>query len=267
MIDRYENLDLKLGRAATDAALDPIPRALSRHGRQAPASMDGYDLWNAYEVGYLTPTGKPAAWHMRAVYGANSPNMVESKSFKLYLNALNNEVFASRNAFADRVAADLAACIGAPVALSFLGPDESPSRRSLPGVSLDSLEPTHPASSPSSRVLKTADDARPFAFHSHLLRTNCPVTNQPDWGAILIEGHGPSAPQPETLLTYLLSFRNHQDFHEACCERIFSDLHRLLNPNALTVACFYTRRGGLDINPMRTTSLERTPCFDAVWRQ
>ncbi|MDJ0841227.1 MAG: NADPH-dependent 7-cyano-7-deazaguanine reductase QueF [Acidobacteriota bacterium] len=266
MAQKPEDLGLKLGRQTTESSLDPIPRSMGREGREE-LDFYGYDLWNAYEVSFLLPSGKPTAYVMQASYDAASPNMVESKSFKLFLNAQNNRVFENADAFERFVKTQLEACIGAPVHLTFLAPDISLAPLKLPGRRLDDLEPTTIAEHYDAGLLESFEADRLFLFHSHLLRSNCPVTNQPDWGAVMIMGKGPRQPKPEALLAYLLSYRNHQGFHETCCEQIFFDLRDALEPERLEVGCFYTRRGGLDINPFRTTESEFTMYPRPVWRQ
>ncbi len=260
-------LGLKLGGPSANSQLDAIPRSIQRADQAPRRAMYGHDLWNAFETSYTTPGGKPAVWHMRLVYGADSPAMVESKSLKLFLNALNNRIFESRQAFADHISTALANCVQAPVSLSFFGPQDTPAHRPLPGVNLDSYEPTRLATTVDPALLEW--EARPgeYRFHSHLMRSHCPVTNQPDWAAVLVEGKGRRRPTPESLLAYLLSYRNHQAFHEACCEAIFTDLCHSLEPTSVQVSCFYTRRGGLDINPVRSTH-PNPPIRDApAWRQ
>ncbi len=259
-------LRLKLGQHTDADGLDPVPRALSRQGRLWPAFW-GVDLWNAYEVSFLLPSGKPVVTHMQATYAADSPQIVESKSFKLFLNARNGRVFACLDAFADEVRRELAACVGAPVALTFFAPESSPERVVLDGVCLDELTPSACVADYDSDLLRRLPSTTPFSYKSHLLRSNCPVTNQPDWGTIWIRGRGAYGPEPTALLAYVISFRNHQDFHEACCETIFADLHQLLEPAELVVSCHYTRRGGLDINPIRATSPDVRPLTELVWRQ
>ncbi len=259
-------LRLKLGQHTSADGLDPVPRALSRQGRNWPTFF-GWDLWNAYEVSFLLPSGKPVVYHMQVSYPADSPNIVESKSFKLFLNARNGRVFADLEVFAAELRQELSACVGAPVALIFYPPESGPERTALDAVSLDELEPSAHAAEYAPALLQRLPTSDSFSYKSHLLRSNCPVTNQPDWGTVWVRGRGPFAPDPAALLAYLISFRNHQDFHEACCEAIFADLHQLLEPTELVVSCHYTRRGGLDINPIRSNTPAITPITAMVWRQ
>jgi len=258
-------LGLKLGKITTEGSLDPIPRKLGRGADKA--EFFGYDLWNAYEVSFLLPSGKPVVYIMQASYDAHSPHMVESKSFKLFLNAQNNRRFAHLDAFAIFVRESLEGCIGAPVRLDFVEPGSAPSPLQLKGELIDSLQPDRLSQRYDPSLLTAHDRPGQFSFHSHLLRSNCPVTNQPDWGAVQIVGKGPCGVNRASFLAYLLSYRNHQGFHESCCEQIFCDLKRLLLPEHLEVACFYTRRGGLDINPFRSTDAHFERLEGTAWRQ
>lgn len=259
-------LRLKLGQHTSEDGLDPVPRALSRQGREWPRFY-GWDLWNAYEVSFLLPSLKPVVYHLQVSYPADSPMIVESKSFKLFLNARNGRVFADLEAFAAELRQELSACVGAAVELVFHPAETGPARIALDAALLDELEPSAHAAAYAPTLLRRLPSAASFSFKSHLLRSNCPVTNQPDWGTVWLRGRGAFAPDPAALLAYLISFRNHQDFHEACCEAIFADLHQLLEPTELTVSCHYTRRGGLDINPVRSTDPGIRPITAMVWRQ
>ncbi len=249
-----QRLNLKLGREAGNDRLDPVPRELGRpKGLGVEIPMLGYDLWNAHEAGYLSPGGKPVVFQMQIQYDASSPRMVESKSLKLFLNARSEKVYPSREDFAEEVRSSLAATVGAPVRLVFFERASAPLAEPLPGLSLDDLEPAAILGGPSDSppLARPLGKVRAFRFHTHLFRSNCPVTGQPDWGAVLIEGRASRALIPEILLAYLLSYRGHRAFHEACCERIYLDLFQALQPERLGVFCFFTRRGGLDINPYR----------------
>ncbi|MGB0712747.1 MAG: NADPH-dependent 7-cyano-7-deazaguanine reductase QueF [Gammaproteobacteria bacterium] len=264
--DGIHALGLKLGRRTDADGLDPVPRALSRAGLNLPA-FHGEDLWNCWETGFLLESGLPQVWHMQCHYGADSPNIIESKSFKLFLNARNNEHFADVDDFAERIRGPLEACAGAAVSLVFHAPERSPTPRRARGDCVDTLTFAGVDSAYRPDVLIRAD-AEPgdWALHSHLLRSRCPVTGQPDWGTVEVQGRG-ARPTPEAFLAYVVGLREHQDFHEACCERIFSDIHERLSPDALTVRCAYTRRGGLDINPVRSTQSIAASDPAPLWRQ
>jgi len=265
-LQAIDNLNLKLGRKTEDGSLDPIPRALGRKNLE-DVSFFGFDLWNAYEVSFLLPSGKPVVYHMQAQYNAHSPFMVESKSFKLFLNSFNNQVFDGLQAFSQTVNSALARCVGEPVHLAFYPPQQSPLLQTLPGSCLDDLDYAPRVEARPVHLLEAVEEQGAFQWHSHLLRSNCPVTNQPDWGSILIAGSGVQKPQPESLLAYIIAYRNHQGFHESCCEAIYSDLMTTLHLETLEVTCFYTRRGGLDINPCRSSKPVEAANTAPVWRQ
>lgn len=262
-----QRLGLKLGRKVAQGGLDPIPRRLSRDLLNPPECMVGFDLWNAFEVSFLNPLGIPQIYIMQARYAATSEFIVESKSFKLFLNGFNNQRFDHLKHFQTTVQTALEKCVGDKVELHFFKPEESPGFTPLPGSSLDDQQIEAIPSSYRADILQKESNNAPFTFHTHLLRTLCPVTHQPDWGSVLITGTGSFAPTSSSLLRYILGFRNHPDFHETCCETIFTDLFRLLEAQELTVVCQYTRRGGLDINPVRSTSVENLPQLGMVWRQ
>lgn len=243
--------------------LFPIPRApkwaeLGLCAETLP--YRGVDVWNCYELSWLLPSGKPVVAIGEFAIPAHSPAIIESKSFKLYLNSLNQTVFASREALVEVLERDLSAAAGLPVAVRVrsLGEVAAEGLGTLPGECIDDLEIDlsqygHPEPS-----LLRCDPARVVeaCLHSHLLKSNCPVTGQPDWGSVVVEYRG-AALDPASLLAYLVSYRQHADFHEQCVERIFLDLQRLLQPERLTVQARYVRRGGLDINPWRSTEAPR----------
>ena len=262
-----ENLGLKLGRKTQGEDLDPVPRSLGRSQLKDPPEFFGHDLWNAYEVSYLQPNGKPVVHHMQLRYDAHSPAIVESKSLKLFLNSFNNQHFEDLQQFSTRISHALTLCVGARVELSFFQTDQSPAPKSLDGLCIDELQPSTLSANYDPILLQDIHRQGPHRYVSHLLRTNCPVTNQPDWGAVRIKFDGDLDLVPESLLAYLISFRNHQDFHESCCETIYTDLYHLLKPRWLEVACYYTRRGGLDINPHRSSRMSYHTRTEPVWRQ
>ncbi|EWC39727.1 NADPH-dependent 7-cyano-7-deazaguanine reductase QueF [Stutzerimonas stutzeri] len=216
----------------------------------------GVDVWNCYELSWLLPSGKPVVAIGEFEIPADSPNIIESKSFKLYLNSLNQSHFESREALLEVMVADLSAAAGKPVKVRLRTLDEVAAEGvvALPGRCIDELDVAIEHYDHPQPELLTCDAGRMVdeSLHSHLLKSNCPVTGQPDWGSLVVEYRG-AALQPESLLAYLVSFRQHADFHEQCVERIFLDLQRLLRPEKLTVYARYVRRGGLDINPYRST--------------
>jgi len=244
----------------TPALLFPIPRAtkwaeLGLTAQTLP--YQGVDLWNCYELSWLTPSGKPVVAIAEFAIPADSPNIIESKSFKLYLNSLNQSQFSTRDDLAAVLQRDLSGAAGAPVAVQLrsLAEVEAEGIARLPGVCIDELEVVIEDYSQPQPELLRCDSGRVIteSLHSHLLRSNCPVTGQPDWGTVVVEYAG-AALDHGSFLRYLVSFRQHADFHEQCVERIFLDLQCLLKPQALTVYARYLRRGGLDINPYRSMS-------------
>lgn len=215
----------------------------------------GVDIWNCYELSWLTPAGKPVVAIGEFSIPADSPNIIESKSFKLYLNSLNQSAFDSREALRAVLQKDLSAAAGAPVGVRLRSLDEVAEEGigRLPGRCIDELDIAVDGYEQPRPELLRCDAGRIVEeqLYSHLLKSNCPVTGQPDWGTLVVDYQGPAL-DPASLLAYLVSFRQHHDFHEQCVERIFLDLQRLLQPQALSVYARYVRRGGLDINPYRS---------------
>lgn len=239
--------------------LFPIPRAakwaeLGLEAGRLP--YVGKDLWTCYELSWLLPSGKPVVAIGEFGIPADSPNIIESKSFKLYLNSLNQSSFTGNEAVAETLRRDLSAVAGAAVEVRVRGLADVAADGviSAPGVCIDGLdiqvlEYSHPRAE-----LLRCDPARQVSevLHSNLLKSNCPVTGQPDWGTLVVEYQG-AALDHASLLEYLVSFRQHQDFHEQCVERIYLALNALLKPQRLLVYARYVRRGGLDINPYRSS--------------
>lgn len=236
--------------------LFPIARTLGR----APIGIDahalpftGIDRWHAYELSWLDGRGKPRVATATISVPASSPNLIESKSLKLYLNSFNASRFDSDEAVRACIARDLTEAAGTEVTVAYglpmldLGP---------PATSLDELELDFDVDhyGPPQAELLTSNAQTPVeeTLTSALLKSNCPVTGQPDWARVSISYRGPRL-DPAGLLRYLVSFRDHAEFHEQCVERIFVDLLRHARPDALSVEARYTRRGGLDINPWRAT--------------
>ena len=250
--------------------LFPIPRLAKREeiGVGAAPPFFGADLWTAFELSWLNLRGKPQVALAHFTVPCETPNIVESKSFKLYLNSFNNTRFADAAAVQARLRADIseAAWRGAPhaatVGVRLLLPelfDREPVHE-LDGLSLDRLEVECSRYTPAPDLLSAVFDEPPVTevLTSNLLKSNCLVTGQPDWGSVRISYSGPQINQ-EGLLQYLVSFRNHNEFHEQCVERIFMDVWTRCKPVKLTVYARYTRRGGLDINPFRTSHPQAMP--------
>lgn len=236
--------------------LFPIPRteARAKLGLDEALPFVGVDLWNAYELSWLDLRGKPQVALAEFRVPATSPNLVESKSFKLYLNSFAQERLANADALRATLIADLSAAAGAPVSVSLIAPT-SPQAfpvSVLPGELIDGVAITiEHYGPPAPELLKSdAQETVEETLVSHLFRSNCPVTGQPDWASLQIAYTGPRIDRA-ALLRYLVSFRTHSDFHEACVERIFLDLRARCAPLKLSVYARFTRRGGLDINPFR----------------
>ncbi len=237
--------------------LFPIPRATKRAelglGDELP--FHGVDIWNAYELSWLDARGKPMVAVAEFRIPAESPALIESKSFKLYLNSFAQTRLAGLEQLRERLVRDVSRAAGTPVELRLVRAVEfaRESLQELEGASIDALDVAIEDYGPPKPDYLTADPARPVreALVSHLLKSNCPVTGQPDWASVQIRYAGPRIDR-EGLLRYLVSFRRHSDFHEHCVERIFLDLRARCAPEQLAVCARYTRRGGLDINPYRS---------------
>jgi 7-cyano-7-deazaguanine reductase len=214
----------------------------------------GVDIWNAYELSWLNMRGKPQVAIATITVPADSPNIVESKSFKLYLNSFNQTRLAGPDALLALLRDDLSDGFGAPVHVTLTSPEAFGAIKmgELDGVLLDRLDVEIDGYSPSPELLSADDENSQVeeTLVSHLLKSNCLVTGQPDWGTVQIRYVGPQIDQ-EGLLKYLIGFREHNEFHEQCVERIFMDVLRQCKPTKLAVYARYTRRGGLDINPWR----------------
>ena len=260
----------QLGKSSTyvdqyDAALlYPIARRPKRDEIGLPVTLPffGADLWTAYELGWLNPRGKPQLAIARITVPAESTHIVESKSVKLYLNSFNNSVFADATAVQTRLREDLSAAIWqgvnimSSVGVQLVLPqdfDKEPVHE-LDGLNLDrlDLECTHYQPAPELLTAQFNEVPVTETLASQLLKSNCLVTGQPDWGSVRISYTGPQIDQAG-LLQYIVSFRNHNEFHEQCVERIFMDIWRRCKPSKLEVYARYTRRGGVDINPWRTS--------------
>ena len=242
-----------------------IPRAANRTqlGIAANLPFHGVDLWNAYELSWLDLRGKPEVALAEFRIPATSPNIVESKSFKLYLNSFNSERLCDADALRARLLNDLSVATGAPIAVALtLSAHFAETRCSeLPGTTIDDqaidIDDYGP---PNAAHLRLVAESRAVeeCLTSQLLKSNCPVTGQPDWASVQIRYSG-AAIDRAGLLRYLVSFRDHAEFHEHCVERIFVDVMQRCAPSRLSVYARYTRRGGLDINPWRGTALEVPP--------
>ena len=274
----------ELGKASRyvdhyDASLlFPLPRADKRAELGLGEAMPffGADIWTAYELSWLNARGKPQLALAHITVPCESPNIIESKSFKLYLNSFNNTVFADEQAVVACLREDLAQALwrgaSAPGSLGvrLLGPewfDREPVHE-LDGLSLDRMDVECRRYTPAPDLLSVLPGDAPVSevLVSNLLKSNCLVTGQPDWGSVQISYTGDAIAQ-EGLLQYLVSFRNHNEFHEQCVERIFMEIWTRCKPLKLTVYARYTRRGGLDINPFRTSHPQKLPANIRTARQ
>jgi 7-cyano-7-deazaguanine reductase len=241
------------------ALLFPIARAAGRAalGVGEALPFHGVDLWNGYELSWLDARGKPQIALARFAVSASSPNLIESKSFKLYLGSFSGTRIDTSEAVRARLREDLSQAAGAAVEVALRLPRDFSAERieTLDGECIDGLDIGISDYGPPRPECLSADakDRVAETLVSHLLKSNCPVTGQPDWASVQITYAGPRIAR-EGVLRYLVSFREHSEFHEQCVERIFCDISARCAPERLTVYARYTRRGGLDINPWRSSS-------------
>ena len=287
-----------LGEQTTDypteyspQTLYPIARNLGRDviGWQDDKLAVGVDWWHAFELSWLNPQGVSQVAIARFGIPASSPFIVESKSLKLYLNSINFTEFASWDEVQALIAKDLSSCVQAKVTIELFGlnddldnglhNDVSGLLIAQPeGVCIDealanSSEKValteHPDASllASGSVGSEKEAGKMLSFYSNLLRSNCPVTNQPDWGTLAVSITSDKAVDAASMLRYVLSFRQHNGFHEQCVEQIFADLSKHYEPSELIVRAWYTRRGGIDINPCRVSDIKLLPQPSRLIRQ
>lgn len=278
----YENhqalAGLTLGKSTAyrdnyDAALlQPVPRSLNRDPlgiRADSLPFHGGDIWTLYELSWLNARGLPQVAVGHVELSDTSLNLIESKSFKLYLNSFNQTRFATWEAVRATLERDLRACAQGNVSVRLYRLDEMEGRPVAPfqGTCIDDqeIEIEHYAFSADYLAGAAGKEVVQETLVSHLLKSNCLITHQPDWGSVQIEYRGPQIDR-EKLLRYLVSFRHHNEFHEQCVERIFCDIQRFCQPQELTVYARYTRRGGLDINPWRSNG-NFTPATERLARQ
>ena len=230
--------------------------------------FDGFDIWNAWELTWLGSNGIPRVACVELRVPAASPRIVESKSLKLYLGSFAMTRFKSDAELTELLCKDLAACVGASVEVRLLRPADTLGLQTevLEGECLDDLAADYTITDVDPEQLK-ADGDRLVSdtLHSHLLRSLCPVTGQPDSGSVLIRYRGPAIDR-QGLLRYIVSYRQHADFHENCVERMFVDLLQRCGPSELTVYARYQRRGGIDINPFRS-NVETSVANTRLWQQ
>ena len=247
-----------------NSLLVAIPRSLNRDAHNIDSSLfEGFDCWNCYEVSTLNAKGKPFVGIAKLFFPADSTNIVESKSLKLYLNSFNLAKMQSIDSFGISkeleaiISNDLQEKIGdKKIQVKVLSLRDSGLVRNLDFLefeNIDELDVSIDLDVQESLESEQFQDIRTLKVHSALLRSNCRVTNQPDWGDVYIYLKGKDLPTKESLLKYIISMRKEQHFHEEICENIFNDIYQQCALDELLVKCFYTRRGGVDINPIRYT--------------
>lgn len=281
-----------LGEQTTDypteyspETLYPIARSLGRAaiGWHADKLMVGVDWWHAFELSWLDTQGISQVAMARFSIPASSPFIVESKSLKLYLNSINFTEFASWEAVQALIAKDLSHCVQAEVQVQLFKLEDvdselliaQPMGICIDNALADSSDKVALTARPDASLLNSADDnlvpsdnsSTSYTFYSNLLRSNCPVTNQPDWGTLAVTMRSDIQVNDAAMLRYILSFRQHNGFHEQCVEQIFADLSAVYQPSALMVRAWYTRRGGIDINPCRVSDLSLLPKPSRLIRQ
>ncbi|MGP9691685.1 NADPH-dependent 7-cyano-7-deazaguanine reductase QueF [Psychrobacter sp. AOP30-A2-5] len=288
-----------LGEQTTDypteyspETLYPIARSMGRDviGWQDDKLMVGIDWWQAFEMSWLNQQGISQVAIARFGIPASSPFIVESKSLKLYLNSINFTEFASWNDVQALIAKDLSACVKADVQVELFGLNDDLHNKTSgllvaqpEGVCIDdalanSSEKVALCEHPDASLLSSDKDlnsssilgntgTEPYIFYSNLLRSNCPVTNQPDWGTLAVLMTSNKTVDEVGMLRYILSFRQHNGFHEQCVEQIFADLSQYYEPSELMVRAWYTRRGGIDINPCRVSDIRLMPQPSRLIRQ
>jgi 7-cyano-7-deazaguanine reductase len=237
------------------ALLYPIRRDLSWEAKgikRGSLPFRGLDIWNAYEVSWLDAGGKPVVRLAEFRIPAGSPCIIESKSFKLYLNSFNQSRFAQESEVRERMQSDLSSAAGAPVQVRLIPLTQPVEVSQLKGRCLDDLPLQVEHYSPAPELLNASGAVTEETLVSHLFKSNCPVTGQPDWASVQIRYKGAQIDH-KGLLAYLISYREHGDFHEQCVENIFMDIWQRCRPQKLSVYARYVRRGGLDINPYRSS--------------
>lgn len=252
----------------TPALLHPIARSLAREslGLSAALPFKGVDVWTAFELSWLDPHGRPQVMMAECQVPCDTPNLIESKSFKLYLNSFANSTFVDADAVRQLLVQDLSAAAGGPVAVELWSLDEA--LLTLPmssgGLCVDQLPATLSQYQHDPSLLRCNDGPlQDTTLCSHLLRSRCPVTQQPDWATVQVHYRG--APiDPTSFLAYVVSFRNHIGFHEQVIEQMFLDIQQQCRPQSLSVYGRFTRRGGLDINPFRSSEAHPAPRFRVV---
>jgi len=246
--------------------LQAVPRTLNRDGLGIQSNnlpFKGEDVWYGYELSWLNTEGKPIVAVAEFRFDCKSPNIVESKSFKLYLNSFNQSKFASWDEVQQKLSKDLSNTSGCQAEITLCKVDDCAALAIAPitATCIDDIDVSinnYDINSSLLGIAKSKQEIKNKTLVSHLLKSNCLITNQPDWASVYITYTG-SEIDEKSLLSYLISFRQHNEFHEQCVERIFTDIMKICCPSQLTIFARYTRRGGLDINPFRTTENTKAP--------
>jgi 7-cyano-7-deazaguanine reductase len=246
--------------------LQGVPRSLNRNSLKLTNKklpFIGEDIWYGYELSWLNEQGKPIVAVAEFRFPCTSTNLVESKSFKLYLNSFNQTKFSSWQVVQEILTKDLSDCAMAPVQVTLFNIDNCPAltitkvnANCIDDIDINVTQYDYQQSLLNDLIIN--NNIVEENLVSHLLKSNCLITNQPDWASLYINYHGAKISH-QVLLKYLISFRQHNEFHEQCVERIFCDLQQYGQFEQLTVFARYTRRGGLDINPFRSTHLFEAP--------
>lgn len=250
--------------------LHPIDREKNRdqYISNNEINFHGLDIWNAWEFSWLDNSGRPFIGKLTLIFPSNSKKIIESKSMKLYLNGFSNTQYDSSTKVIELIQTDLSQLTKANVLVTFNKNEEEKDNQINPevGYSIDNEDANFFHSEIRTEELKTDKNNRiKETLYSEILRTNCPVTNQPDTGTVIIKYQGNKIHRGG-LLSYISSYRGHNDFHESCVEKIFLDIKQLCRPDRLTVFARYNRRGGIDINPFRS-DFEDEPVNLRLWRQ
>ncbi len=248
--------DVSYPKAYDPGLLFPISRHINREALSQQPKWLGADIWNAYEISWLNLKGKPIVATACFVFPQSSPSLIESKSFKLYLNSFNEARFEDANTVTKQLQQDLSRAAGEAVGvtISILGSENTKMYQSLEGQNIDDLDIEVDTYQPAPGLLQCVAQAQAVSetLTSDLLKSNCPVTGQPDWGSVQIRYTGPQIDRA-ALLKYIISLRQHSEFHEHCVEKMYCDIWEACQPQSLFVYARYTRRGGLDINPWRSS--------------
>lgn len=239
----------------TPDLLFPVSRTLARSksNLSEPLPFVGEDIWNGTELSWLNSKGKPQIALAEFRFPCTSPYIVESKSFKLYLNSFNQSSFENQDEVLSTLVNDLTSIVQSEIKVQLLSPHQVIGRKltSFNGICLDNLDICADTYTVNPEFLRTSNEIVQESLFSNLLKSNCMATGQPDWGSILIRYRGKKIDH-EGLLKYIISYRNHVGFAEHCTEQIFQDIMQMCQPENLTVYARYTKRGGLDINPYRS---------------